>query len=81
MNTPAAEPRQVLELPDPDRSNAERAARGAAAIAAYRGVTGTEDDDVLADLLCDLMHWADRNEAEFEEELDRANRNHIAETT
>lgn len=71
----------MTQLPDPDGCNQGRAARGTVALAAYAKATGTDDEDVLADLLCDLMHWADNHDIEFEDELARAFRNHTEETT
>jgi len=35
-------------------------------VASFKHATGTDDQDVLTDLLCDLMHWSDRNQADFE---------------
>jgi hypothetical protein len=35
-------------------------------------ITGTDYDNALADLLCDLMHWSDRNDFDFSAALSRA---------
>lgn len=66
--------------PDPENMNGSRAAWASVALRAFRGVTGTDEGDALADLLADLMHWADRNNVDFELALDRA-RWHYAEET
>ncbi|WP_161967513.1 hypothetical protein [Fimbriiglobus ruber] len=43
-------------------------------------VTRTDDMDVLSDLLGDLMHWADRNNCDFEAASLRAQSHYEAET-
>lgn len=63
--------------PDPEMMNDKRAAWAWKAIEAFMDVTGTEPQDAVADLLCDLMHACDRFRDEpdiggFEEQLDRA---------
>ena len=80
--------------PDPDNQNEDRAVWAITAINAFRKATRTELEDALSDLLCDLMHLADRREAflgrpddpesmleEFEAALDRARRHYEDETT
>jgi len=42
--------------------------------------TGTDLEDALADLLADLMHWADRNSHDFDAALERARWHYEAET-
>ena len=42
--------------------------------------TGTDLEDSLGDLLCDLMHWSDRNQFDFDLALDRARDNCLEET-
>jgi len=42
--------------------------------------TGTDLEDSLGDLLCDLMHWADRNDSDFDTALDGARANYTEET-
>jgi hypothetical protein len=66
---------------DPEEMNNDRAQWAAEAIYAFQRVTGTEDQDALGDLLCDLMHWCDRNGCEFEAALSRARMHYEAETT
>lgn len=41
-------------------------------IYAYRQATRDEEEDALADLLADLMHWADAHGVVFAKELQRA---------
>jgi hypothetical protein len=48
-------------------ANAERAASADAALMAYMSRTRCDCDDCLADLLCDLMHWADKCGLSFAE--------------
>lgn len=48
---------------DPENMNDDRAAWAEAALNEFRRVTGTDDEDALGDLLCDLMHWCDRTAA------------------
>jgi hypothetical protein len=69
--------------PDPGGMNNVRASWAQAALDTFRAATGSEDDTLLYDLLCDLMHWADRNpgHGDFEEALDRARMAYREETT
>lgn len=66
--------------PDPEGMNDKRSAWAAKAIAAFQQETGVEDEDALADLLADLMHWADRSNYDFDATMDRARFHYIAET-
>ena len=66
--------------PDPENMNDKRAAWAAAALRRFQQVTGTDDEDSLGDLLCDLMHWSDRNNCDFEAALCRARGHYEAET-
>jgi hypothetical protein len=66
--------------PDPEGMNADRAEWAAAALRHFRCSTGTDYEDALGDLLCDLMHWSDRSNFDFELALDRARGNYQAET-
>jgi hypothetical protein len=52
-------------------ANAERAASADAALKAYMSRTSCDCEDCLADLLCDLMHWADKARFNFAEEFRR----------
>jgi hypothetical protein len=59
--------------PDPDNKNDERADWANKSIGLFMIVTGTDYEDALADLLCDMMHWADRGrDQDFEVALGRA---------
>jgi hypothetical protein len=60
-------------------ANAERAASADAALKAYMSRTSCDCEDCLADLLCDLMHWADKCGVSFAEELHRARSHYAAE--
>jgi hypothetical protein len=44
--------------------NTDRASFARAALKAYQKVTRTDDDDALADIIADLMHWARRTHPE-----------------
>lgn len=79
MNTIAAVTKRLTGLPpDPDGMNGERARFAGVAL---EHVCGTDREDSLSDLLCDLMHWADRNDLDFQNELERAIRNYHSETS
>ena len=59
----AAESRMIEKLtlpPDPDGKNNDRAAWAKVALDAFMKETGTDLEDALCDLLCDLMHLSDR---------------------
>lgn len=58
---------------------AERAASADAALKAYMSRTSSDCEDCLADLLCDLMHWADKCGVGFAGELYRARCHYAAE--
>jgi hypothetical protein len=60
-------------------AHAERAASADAALKAYMSRTRCDCQDCLADLLCDLMHWADKCRLSFAEELRRARCHYAAE--
>lgn len=57
--------------PDPDRKNGQRAGWAGSALACFRFHTGADEEDQVADLICDLRHWCDRNGYDFERELAR----------
>lgn len=72
----------MTELPpDPDEMNDARASWAAAALLRFQEETGSEDETALTDLLCDLMHWCDRNGDEFERALQHARTHYEAETS
>lgn len=66
--------------PDPEGMNERRTAWAGLAIAAFTTATGTDEENALGDLLGDLMHWADRNNYDFDAALDRARMHYEAET-
>lgn len=71
-----------IPLPaDPEDMNDDRSQWAAEALNVFQRVTGTEDEDALADLLCDLMHWCDRSRFDFNNELRRARLHYQVETT
>lgn len=47
--------------PDPECMNGNRAEWANVAVKAFQTETLTDDEDALSDLICDLMHWADRH--------------------
>ena len=74
--------KKKLVLPaDPDGQNAERAEWAEMAIEQFENTTGTDREDALADLLCDLRHWADRNGLDWDAELNVAMGRYDEETT
>ena len=66
--------------PDPDGINTERAQWTDAPMRCFQRETGTDDEDALSDLLCDLMHWCDRNDSDFDAALSTAQMHYEAET-
>lgn len=78
MTTKARAPQRIP--PDPEGMNDDRAASAEAAITAFVRSMYTDREDALADLLCDLMHWADREPVDFDAELARARFHYNAET-
>jgi hypothetical protein len=54
---------------DPDGKNDERTAWAKTALLAFMAETGTDLEDVLCDLLCDLMRLSDRVPFDFEAAL------------
>lgn len=66
--------------PDPEGMNDNRAAWAAAALRHFQCMSGADDEDAPGDLLCDLIHWCDRHNFDFDAALDRA-RGHYEEET
>ncbi len=60
-------------------TNDTRAEWASNALTAFNKVVKSDQCDVLADLLADLMHWSDTHGHDFNEELDRGRRNYTAE--
>jgi hypothetical protein len=70
-----AESKATSLPPDPDGMNGRHAGwAAAAAIRDFQRATGTDWCDAVADLLCGLMHFCDRESFDFQQELDRARR-------
>jgi hypothetical protein len=78
-DTAAATPARRLP-PDPEAMNGDRAEWAAAALRHFQCITGTDYEDSLGDLLGGLMHWADRNNFDFDAALARAQGHYAAET-
>ena len=51
--------------------NDDRFKWAGAALGTFMLATGTDIEDALADLLADLMHWANQNHVDFDLELQR----------
>ncbi len=66
---------------DPEDMNDRRANAAECAVEGFRLTMPTDDEDALCDLLCDLMHWCDRNGESFRLEMQRAVMHYEAETT
>lgn len=68
--------------PDPEGMNDNRAEWADGAIEAFQAATGTDREDALSDLLCDLMHLCDRDVflGDFDTQLERARGHYEAET-
>lgn len=63
-----------------DVTNADRAEWANTALSAFVNEVGENDDHTdLKDLLCNLMHWADRQEVDFEAALEGARFHYRAE--
>lgn len=67
--------------PDPEGKNDDRAEWAGVAIQAFRNRVRTDSNDALSDLLRYLMHWADRNEFNFDAQLRRARRSYRVDTS
>jgi hypothetical protein len=61
-------------------TNNDRAEWAAAGLRHFQIHTGTEFDDALPDLLCDLHHWCDRENVNFQSALERARQHYDAES-
>jgi hypothetical protein len=66
--------------PDPDGQNNDRALWADHALRAFMAETGTDYEDALCDLLCDLMHLSDRAPFDFDAALQHARDHYLAET-
>jgi hypothetical protein len=65
---------------DPEGRNDDRAEWAAIALDAFRDKTQTDPVDVVADLICGIMHWCDRNGINFDVEFGRAREFYAEET-
>jgi len=66
--------------PDPEHMNDRRAEWAAEALRGFQCETGTDNDHAMTDLLCDLMHWCDRHNSDFDAALSTARMHYEAET-
>jgi hypothetical protein len=62
-------------------TNLDRAEWAAAALRHFQCTTGTDYDDALTDLLCDLHHWCDRENVNFQAALDRGRQHYDTESS
>lgn len=60
-------------------TNLNRAESAQAALSHFQSTTGTEHDNALPDLLCDLLHWSNRENVNFDKALDTARMHYEAE--
>ena len=67
--------------PDPEGKNDTRAGWGEQVILRFEALTGCDREDALADMLCDLMHWCDRNGLDFARQVERAEYHYQCETS
>jgi hypothetical protein len=67
------EPDAIRQIPpNPDGRNGERAEWAFVAIEAFENRTNCDREDAISDLLTDLMHWCDRHNVDFKQEMRRA---------
>lgn len=66
--------------PDPEGMNDKRSQWAEEAVETFVSVTGTDQEDAVSDLLCNLMHYCDRNRLDFNAELSRAQTSYVEET-
>jgi len=60
--------------------NEQRADWAAEALSTFQRATGTDNDTLLGDFLCDLLHWCHREDQDFDAALERAREHYAAET-
>ena len=70
------------QKPDPEEMNDKRAATAASCVRLFQELTGSDPETALGDMLCDLMHFADRARGfeSFRQALDHACDHYDAET-
>jgi hypothetical protein len=61
-------------------NNGKRAEWAAECVSKFQQLTGTDKEDAVADLVCDLMHWCSREKQDPMNEVERGIRNYICET-
>ncbi|EAQ81497.1 hypothetical protein [Blastopirellula marina] len=66
---------------DPEGMNDSRADWATYGLEAFISQAGTDRESAMTDLLCNLMHLADRTGTHFEDELDRARMHYSCETS
>lgn len=70
------DPSLVKMTRDPDEAeedmNGRRADWAEDALVHFMFTTGTDGGDAIADLICNIQHWCDRNGVNFDHELYRA---------
>ncbi len=62
---------EIDHSPEP-ATNRTRAAWAEACVTVFTQHTGCDREDSLGDLLCDLMHWSEQHDFDFDIALDRA---------
>jgi hypothetical protein len=62
-----------------DPTNLQRAVRAEQALIAFRKLASCDWEDCLGDLLCDLMHWSNASNFDFDAALDRGRMHYEAE--
>jgi hypothetical protein len=67
--------------PDPEKMNADRAKRAHDMMQEFWHVTDDVPEHPFAEILCDFMHWADRNGVHFDDSLARAREYYSLETS
>lgn len=67
--------------PDPHGVNASRAECASYALSAFMSYARTDPESAMTDLLCNLMHLADRNGTDFNRDLARARMHYTCETS
>lgn len=77
----SVKPRKSKLPPDPEGMNDRRAAWADSALASFSADTGSGRDEAIGDLICNLIHWCDRNNFDFDSVLVRARNYYIEETT
>lgn len=66
----------------PDTDNKQRAMVVELMLQLFTTFTGAEEDDRLADMLCDMRHWIDaqpENQGDWDDAIDRSRNHYVAE--